>query len=157
MTDLREALWNYLNSVTDFTVINAMVQFNEPETYVSFYILDDDSLTTSRGEREYNIDEDITDVTYSYLTLVPIQIDVRGVNSYTEAKRLFFAFQSAQDEMKGYGLQYKEVTNVTAIPNVQNGYVKEGYQFNLMVGYDAQLVKQIETGESIKWHLIDKQ
>ena len=157
MTDLREALWNYFNDITDFTVINAMVQFNEPETYVSFYVLNDGNLTTSNGDRKYNATDDITDVTYNYFTTASIQIDIRGVNSYTEAKRLFFTLQSDQDKMLGYGLSFKEANNLTAIPNVQNGYVKEGYQFNLMVGYNAQIIKQVQTGESLKWHLIDKQ
>lgn len=157
MIDLREALWNYLNSTTEFTVINAMVQFNEPSAYVSFYVLNDDSLTMSNGQREYNVTDDLTDVTYNYLAEASIQIDVRGVNSYTEAKRLFYTFQSAQDEMLSFGIHFKEVNNLTAIPNLQNGYIKEGYQFNLMVGYNAQIIKQVQTGETIKWHLIDKQ
>ena len=152
MTDLREALYNYLSSVTSFEVINAMVHFKEPDTYVSFYVLNDDTNTITNGNRLYNATDDLIDIDYTFVTSASVQIDVRGDGSYEEAKRLFFLFQISQEEMKIAGLFYREVNNVTAIPNVQNGYAKEGYQFTLVVGYDATITKQIQIGETIQWH-----
>ena len=152
MTDLREALFNYFESITTFTVINAMVQFTEPSAYLSFFILNDTTTNRTSGIRVYNQVEDIHDIIYGFATVATVQIDIRGAGSYGEAKRIFFLLQTAQLEMKDMGLHYKEVNNLTPIPNIQNGYVKEGYQFNLVVGYEASTTKQTETGETLIWH-----
>ena len=151
MTNLRQALFNFLDSKTAFTIINAMVQYEEPEKYVSFYILSDDVDTMVQGDRAYNATTDVIDISYSPIPLVTIQIDVRGVGSYDESRALWYGLKHWQDDMKTLGLHFRGVDAITTIPNVQNGYVKEGYQFNLYVAYDTTLVSTVNYGDSITW------
>jgi len=151
MTDLRVPLFSFLDSKTNFTIINAMTQFDEPDKYVSFYILSDDAETISTGMREYNSTDDLVDVTYAPMALATIQLDIRGDGSYQEAKNLYFGLQTWQEQLKAVGLYYRSIGSIVPIPNVQNGYVKEGYQFNLFLGYDTSIVNKIQYAEELEW------
>ena len=62
-----------------------------------------------------------------------------------------------QSDLLKKGLHFRGVGSISPLPNVQNGYVKEGYQFNLFVAYDTSLVSTVEIGETLTWQLIDKQ
>lgn len=144
MTDIRQALHEFLESKTTLPVINAMKQFTEPLAYVSYFILNDDIESLSRGEREYNAVDDKMDVSYAPMTLAVIQIDIRGNASFAESRALYFGFQQWQDDLRAVGLFYRGVGSITPIPNIQNGYVKEGYQFNISFSYDSTVVTQID-------------
>lgn len=157
MTDLRQSISQFLDSKTSLDVINQMVQYIEPESFVGFYILDDGTQTITQGERAYNETTDVIDKTYAPIPLATIQIDVRGTDAFTESRNLFYGLQAWQNDMKELGLHYRGVGNISPIPNVQNGYVKEGYQFNLFVAYDTSIVSTVNIGETLKWQLIDKQ
>lgn len=157
MVDLRQVLHSFLDSKTDFEIINAMKQYNEPSQYVSYYFLSEPTETMSNGVREYNATDDKIDITYAPMTIVPIQIDIRGSGAFSESRALFYGFQTWQSELKALGIGFMGVSEITPIPNVQNGYVKEGYQFNIFLSYDTSIVVQIEKGESIQWQQIDKQ
>ncbi len=150
MTDLRQALHEFLESKLSITVINAMKQFTEPLEYVSYFILNDDVESLTKGEREYNATDDKIDVSHAPITLALIQIDVRGESSFTESRELYFGFQKWQDDLKAVGLYYRGVGSIVPIPNVQNGYVKEGYQFNISLSYDSSIVTQIDYATSTK-------
>jgi hypothetical protein len=151
MTDIRQSLHTFLQSVSTWEIRNAMVQFTEPDAYVSYYILNDDTFTQATGNREYNPTDDLVDATFNIVTGATVQIDVRGDGSFAESRNLYYGLQIWQEELKNAGLFYRGVGSIVPIPQVQNGYVKEGYQFNLNVGYDASLVKQIQYGETIEW------
>jgi hypothetical protein len=157
MTDLRQSLFNFLDSKTDFTVINQMVQYKEPDSFVGFYIISDEVQTMTQGNRVYNATTDVIDKTYAPIPLATIQIDVRGVDAFNESRNLFYGLQMWQDDMLALGLHFRGVGNISPIPNVQNGYVKEGYQFNLFVAYDTSIVSTVNIGETLTWQLIDKQ
>jgi hypothetical protein len=121
-----------------------MVQFTEPDAYVSYYILNDDTESLTKGEREYDVIEDIYNVSHAPITLAQIQIDVRGAGSFLESRTLYFGFQKWQDDMKALGLYFRGVGSMVPIPKVQNGYVKEGYQFDIQVSYDSTIVTQLD-------------
>lgn len=149
MTEWRSAIHSFLESKTDFTVINAMKQYSEPSTYVSYYALDEDTESTTRGIRDHNATTDALDIFYSPITLVTLQIDVRGDGSFTESKELFFGFQAWQNELKALGIFYRGIGSISPIPTVQNGYIKEGYQFNLFFSYDTTIVSEVQYAEEI--------
>lgn len=157
MIDLREQLHGFLTTKTTFEVINAMSQYNEPQQYVSYYFLNEDIETITSGIREYNATNDNIDVTYAQMPLVTAQIDVRGNGSFTESRNLLYGFQIWQDELKALGIGFRGTGPIGTIPNIQNGYVKERYQFNVFLDYDTSIVSQVEIGELISWQLIDKQ
>lgn len=144
MTDIREALHGFLETKTNFTVINAMKQFTEPDDYVSYYILNDDTESLTQGEREFNIANDNYDVSHAPVTVAILQMDVRGNGSFLESRNLYFGFQKWQDDLKAVGLYFRGVGSITPIPRVQNGYVKEGYQFDIFLSYDSSIVTQVD-------------
>ena len=149
MTDWRKQIHTYLDSKTDFKIINAMQQFTEPESYVSYYALNDETESLSMGDREYNATDDLVDISYSPIPNVILQIDVRGNGAFYQAQTLYYGFQKAQDELKALGIYYRAVGSITPIPSVQNGYVKEGFQFNLFFSYDTTLVSQKDYIEGV--------
>lgn len=144
MTDLRSALHGFLQDKTDFTVINAMKQFTEPDEYVSYYILNDNVESLTQGEREYNAIDDVVDVSHAPITIATLQIDVRGEDSFLESRQLYFGFQKWQDDLKAVGLYFRGVGSIIPIPKVQNGYVKEGYQFDIDLSYDSSIVTPVD-------------
>ena len=144
MTDLRSALHTFLDSKTTFTVINAMAQYTEPDKYVSYYILNDDTESLTQGEREYNAITDKVDASHAPVTVADIQIDVRGVGSFAESRALYFGFQKWQADLKAAGIYYRGVGSISPIPRVQNGYVKEGYQFNIQLSYDSSVITPLQ-------------
>jgi hypothetical protein len=144
MTDLRQALHTFLQSKTDFTVINAMKQFTEPDEYVSYYVLDDNTESLTQGDREFSEANDNWNVSHAPITIASLQIDVRGENSFLESRALYFGFQKWQDDLKALGLYYRGVGSISPIPKVQNGYVKEGYQFDIYLSYDSSIVTTVD-------------
>lgn len=144
MTDLREALHGFLQTKTSFTVINAMKQFTEPSEYVSYYILNDNAESLTQGEREYNAIDDVVDVSHAPIAMATLQIDVRGDGSFVESRQLYYGFQKWQDDLKAVGLYFRGVGSVIPIPKVQNGYVKEGYQFDIDLSYDTSIVTPVD-------------
>ena len=153
MTDWRTPIFDFLGTKTGLTTINAMSQFEEPSEYVSFFALNDETLTTSNGEREYNAVDDLIDVHYTTYPLVSLQIDVRGASSFVKSRDLYFGLQTRNwiDELKAQGIQYMGVGSLTPIPNLQNGYIKDGFQFNLFFGYNNTITNQTDYGEVITW------
>jgi hypothetical protein len=151
MTDWRTPIYNFLNTKagTGWPAINMMEQYTEPEKFVGFYALSDTTETLHLGQREYNVDDDIIDVSYSPVPLVTLQLDVRGAGAFSKASELFYGFKTWQDDLLSVGIHYRGVGNIVPIPQVQNGYVKSGYQFNLFFAYDTTIVNTVEYIEEV--------
>lgn len=151
MTDWRTPIFNFLTSkATGWDIINMMEQYQEPQKFVGFFALSDTTQSLSLGVREYNADDDIIDVSHSPIPLVTLQIDVRGDGAFTKASELFYGFKTWQDDLLAVGIHYRGVGQITPIPNLQNGYVKSGYQFNLFFAYDTTIVKTVEFATEVK-------
>ena len=160
MTDWQLKIWNFLNSKVSadgFATINAASNYTEPEKYVSFFSLNETTLTTSTGDRAYNAIDDLVDVSYSPVAQITLQIDVRdsaqgGSNeAYSKSADLFYRLQTQEwiNELKAEGIYYMGIGNRTPIPNLQNGYIKSGYQFILWIGYDTTITNQVDYGDSL--------
>jgi len=160
VTDWRLKVYNFINSKVSgdgFTTINASSNFTEPEKYVSFFPLNESSLTTSMGDRVYNVTDDLVDVSYSPLSQITLQIDVRdseqgaGNEAFSKSNDLFFRLQTQEwiNELKAEGVYYMGIGNITPIPNLQNGYIKSGYQFIMWIGYDTTITNQVDYVDSL--------
>jgi hypothetical protein len=160
MTDWRLKIYDFIDSKVSadgFATINAASNFKEPEKYVSFFPLSDDTLTTSTGERVYNVTDDLVDVSYSPISQITLQIDVRDSaqgasnEAFSKSEDLYFRFQTQEwiNELKAQGVYYMGIGNKTPIPNLQNGYIKSGYQFTIWIGYDTTITNQVDYGDTL--------
>lgn len=160
MTDWRLAVYNFIDSKVNadgFATINASSNFTEPNKYVSFYPLSDETMTTSIGERVYNITDDLIDVSYSPISQITLQIDIRddaqgaSNQAFSKSEDLFFRLQTQEwiNELKAQGIYYMGIGSKTPIPNLQNGYIKSGYQFILWIGYDTTITNQVDYVDSL--------
>jgi hypothetical protein len=149
MTDWRFPISDFLELKTGWEAINMMEQYSEPEKFVGFYALSDTTQTLHLGEREYNVDDDILDVSYSPMPLVTLQLDVRGEGAFTKANELFYGLKTWQEDLLAVGIHYRGVGSIIPIPQVQNGYVKSGYQFNLFFAYDTTVTNTVDYIEEV--------
>ena len=151
MTDWQTSIYGFLGTKawTGWPIKNMMEQYTEPEKFVGFYALSDKTETLNFGKRAYNIDDDAIDVSYAPMPLVELQIDVRGPGSFDKATELFYGLKTWQDDLLAVGIHYRGVGQIVPIPNVQNGYVKSGYQFSLFFAYDTTITRQVDYIEEV--------
>ena len=148
--DFRPIIVEYINRVLPGIAIrDGSVSFNQDglDNYVSFYILNDNINTiANKVSSVLNVPDDKLDVTYDPLTTAIIQLDIRGSNSYLNAKTLHLSFETDGNKqfLRDNSVAFMGRTAITPLPKVKQTLIEEGYLFDVSISYDNSLIDQVD-------------
>lgn len=140
MIDYRPIIISFIKSkLNNIDVRDGMISFKEPQSdYVSFYELSKSIQSFSNAvSLSDNIDDTLT-VRYAPLTIVDLQLDIRGENSFMNCNTLFNSFDTinSRDNLREQGVYFMSRSPITPLPQFKNTKVQEGYLFTLSFSYD---------------------
>lgn len=144
MIDYRPIIISHIQAkLNNIDVRDGMITFKEPQgDYVSFYELNK-SIQSFNNDIDYQLSiNDTLTVKYAPLTIVELQLDVRGINSYTNCNLLFNSFDTikTKEDLKDQGIFLMNKSPITPLPQVKNTKVQEGYLFTISFSYDNDFV-----------------
>lgn len=155
MIDYRPIITSFIKAkLSNIIVKDGMLTFDQPPgDYAVFYILDDDinSLVNNTSSTINSGDPTILDETYDPLTVVIMQIDVRGPNSFVNSRTLNKSFDTINNKklLSDQGVSFMNVTGVTPLPQLKNTKQEEGYIFDLTFSFDNSFIEQSLLAETV--------
>jgi hypothetical protein len=148
MIDYRPIIAQYIKDTLNITnVKDGILTFKQPSgDYAIYYILDEDiqSLVNNTSSTVNAGDDTILDEKYDPLTVVTMQIDVRGGNSFLNSRNLNKSFDTISNKklLSDQGVSFMNVTGVTPLPQLKNTKQEEGYIFDLTFSFDNSFIEQ---------------
>ncbi len=118
----------------------AMTFAQEPNNYTSYFLVNEETKSLKNYEAPvYHPVPDKYTQTHNPLKKVDILIDVRGTNSFIDARMLSNSFYVPEhiEALADLGLGFLGVSGIASLPHLKNDYQEEGYTFTLSLTFDA--------------------
>lgn len=159
MIDYRIPLIQFITDKTTITagkVFDGTLSFDQPSfnsNYATYYILNEEIVSIMNNTKtEVNqVDNTLVDITYTPFTIATIQIDIRGVDSFTNIRTLVKSFDTITNKkfLASQGVYVMSVSGITPLPQIKNTANEEGYLIDLTVNYDNSFIEQVDRAAEI--------
>lgn len=148
MIDYRPIIVQYIKDKAALVEVrDASLTFKQPQgNYGTFYILNETPGSfVNNSSAVINVgDNTLLDEKYDPLTIVDMQIDTRGPDSFTKIRDLHKSFGTINNKkiLKDQGVSFMGVSGITPLPTLKNTVQEEGYIFDLTFSFDNSFIEQ---------------
>jgi len=149
MIDFRIPIVDYIENVlNDIDVFDGALTFKAPDDdYVTFYILNEEkaSFINNTSLSINQSDNTKLDEKYTPLTIVTMSLDIRGANSFLNARNLYNSFDTISNKelLSNQGVSFMALGAMASLPQLKNTREEEGYLFDFIFSYDNSHIGEV--------------
>jgi hypothetical protein len=148
MIDYRPVIVQYIEDravIADGNVKDGTLSFKQPSTdYATYYVLSEniESFVNNTSQEVNGGDPTLLDTTSTPLTVVTLELDIRGPNSFTKSRNLYKSFDTINNKktLADQGVYFMSVGAITSLPQLKNTRNEEGYIFDLSFSFDNSFI-----------------
>ena len=149
MIDYRPIIEQYIkDKLSNIDVRDGVLTYEQPSSdYVSFYILDESkgSFANNTSQEVNQSDPTKLDIKYTPMTIVIMSLDIRGSNSFLNARSLYNSFDTISNKelLAGQGVSFMALSSISSLPQLKNTKNEEGYLFDFTFSFDNSHIEEV--------------
>ena len=155
MIDYRVPLVDYCKHIlgADYPVFDGAMSYMQPQNnYLSYYIVNEQTRSwQNEGTPVLNQSTGQFETEFSPMKTVSLSIDIRGKNSFFDARKLYNSFYEHDniEYLRTNGLGFMGLDGIASLPHLKEGYNEEGYVFVLHLSFDASYITNVNVIQKI--------
>ena len=149
MIDFRPIILQYIkDKLNDIDVFDGALTFEQPDSdYVTYYVLNEEkaSFVNNTSQEINSGDATILDIKYTPLTIVTMSLDIRGDNSFLNARNLYNSLDiiSNKELLASQGVSFMALGSISSLPQLKNTENEEGYLYDFIFSYDNSHIEEV--------------
>jgi len=149
MIDYRPIIVQYIeDKLSNIDVSDGALTFEQPNgDYVTFYVLNEEkaSFVNNTSQEVNSGNPTFLDVKYTPTTVVTMSLDIRGENSFLNARTLYNSLDTISNKelLASQGVSFMGLGAISSLPQLKNTRNEEGYLYELIFSYDNSHTEEV--------------
>ncbi len=150
MIDYRPIIRDFIQSkLSNIDVYDGALTFKQPsaDDYLTYYILNEEkaSFANNTSQEVNQSDSTLLDIKYTPMTIVTMSLDIRGANSFLNARNLYNSLDTISNKelLANQGVSFMGLGAISSLPQLKNTLNEEGYLFDFIFSYDNSHIEEV--------------
>lgn len=156
MIDYRIPIIEYIEDVlSNIDIRDGALTYKQPATddYLSYYILNEEkaSFVNNTSQTVNQSDPTLLDEKYTPMTIVIMSLDIRGTNSFLNARNLYNSFDTISNKklLASQGVSFMALSSISSLPQLKNTKNEEGYLFDFTFSFDNSHIEEVSIADIV--------